>query len=214
MEKTVIIYGKCSLKEDFVNLILLSAPYFKKFFGKNVEFMFKKMFCLKNNLFSFENTFFIEIDGKIAGMILGYNGKMKFKKDLYTGLLMIKFLKFDFFKNLKGFLKFNKIVGKLKTNQFYISNIAVYPEFRKRGFGKLLMIEIEKSIKQSSVEEKLMKKNKYSKNKIKSIILDVEKENTKAIRFYKNLGYKIKDEFNIKIKSSMEINLYRMGKDI
>jgi len=63
-----------------------------------------------------------------------------------------------------------------KMNYSEIEHLLVHPDFQKQGIGKKLMRFIEKYSK--------------SKLKIKNIRLDVRIKNKKAIKLYKNLGYK------------------------
>ncbi len=76
---------------------------------------------------------------------------------------------------MKVLLNFNNTVGKLEKDEFYIINVAVYPEYRGKGIGRRLMLESE---------------NYAVKRKIKRMVLDVEKDNVPAISLYKNLGTK------------------------
>ncbi|NCQ53322.1 MAG: GNAT family N-acetyltransferase, partial [Caldiserica bacterium] len=48
---------------------------------------------------------------------------------------MVKKLKFSFIKILKNLLKAKRVIGIVREGEFYISNIAVYPEFRGMGLG-------------------------------------------------------------------------------
>ena len=58
---------------------------------------------------------------------------------------MVKKLKFSFIKILKNLLKAKRVIGIVREGEFYISNIAVYPEFRGMGLGTELMLHIEKN---------------------------------------------------------------------
>lgn len=68
-------------------------------------------------------------------------------------------------------------MGKLAENEYYLSSIAVYPEFRGLGVGTKLLSVIGRE------------SEKTCNNKI---ILDVETNNKKAIKLYERLGYIIK----------------------
>lgn len=59
--------------EDFAALVLISSPsLFPAIYGNRAKGLMKNLFCQNRNLFSFEHTYFAELDGKKAGMILGY----------------------------------------------------------------------------------------------------------------------------------------------
>jgi ribosomal protein S18 acetylase RimI-like enzyme len=71
-------------------------------------------------------------------------------------------LKWSLFSRIFYLLKAQNIVGKIAENEYYLSNIAVYPEFRSLGLGIKLLSEIEREAR------------KAGSNKI---VLDVETSN-------------------------------------
>jgi ribosomal protein S18 acetylase RimI-like enzyme len=78
---------------------------------------------------------------------------------------------------LHGFrylLKAQNMVGRIAENEYYISNIAVYPEFRGLGLGTKLLSIIEREARETGN---------------KRIILDVETSNERAVKLYERLGY-------------------------
>jgi len=174
----IIRKGKAEEAQDFSQLILLStATFFPSIFASNTEEVMRKMFQQPGNLFSFEHSYFIEVNDKIVGMALGYNWEEKRREELHTGLLLVKYLKWSFFTRIFYLLKAQGIVGKVSENEYYLSNIAVYPEFRALGLGTKLFSEI---------------KRESEKTDANKIVLDVETNNQRAIRLYERLGYIIK----------------------
>ena len=184
-------------KRDFVSLILISAPYFPVLFGKRVKMLLKSMFSSRSNLFSFTHVCVAEYQNRVVGMILSYDWESKRREDLKTGFIMFKKLGFEMFQKIRVFMRFNSTVGKLEKGDYYISNIAVYPEFRGMGIGRKLMLKAEEFAYPSQ-----------------RLVLDVEKENINAIRFYKDLGFNIINEFEIKLTPDKFLNFYRMEKDL
>lgn len=184
---------------DFSELLLLSAPYFPTLFGGKIKIILQDLFRHSSNLFSFKHSHIAEIDGKIAGMILGYDGKTKKRENLKTGLLFFKEMGIGMIFKLKSFLKLNATVGSLNIDEYYISNVAVYPRYRGKGIGKKLM---------SIAEEEAKMADK------KRMVLDVEKDNTVAIGLYKKLGYKIIKEFSITLQNNKNLYFYRMIKEV
>lgn len=184
---------------DFAKLILLSSPYFPFIFGDGIEDTLQKIFCLPENLFSYKHTYFAEVNNKNVGLILGYDFKTKYKENFKTGFLLFKEIGRIFLTKISPLLKFNFTIGKLNKNEYYISNVAVYPEFQGKGIGKKLILHVETDAK---------------KTLSKRIVLDVEKDNIKAIDFYKSLGYEIENEFKIKLSKTKTLNFYRMVKNI
>lgn len=183
--------------EDFAELVLLSAPYFTILFGKKIKLVLQDMFCRYSNLFSLNHVFFAEINGDRAGMLLGYDWKTKREENLKTGLLLFKNLGFKILSKSPLLLRFNATVGKLDRGEYYISNIAVYPEYRCMGVGKSLMIKAEQKAKIADASR---------------IVLDVEKENIQAITFYRKLGYKTIKEFSIPLQKHKTLEFLRMAK--
>ncbi len=163
--------------QDFTNLILLSGPnLFPATFGSGARNVLQNLFCQRKNLFSFEHSCFIEVDGKKAGMILGYDWKTQKGDEWRTGLLLIKYMRLGFFTKILSLLKALSVVGRAENNEHYISNVAVYPEFRGANLGTNLLLKTEEEAKSCGVEK---------------IALDVEVDNEGAIKLYNRLGYSI-----------------------
>lgn len=191
---------RCGLSQDvqdFVNLFLISAPYFPKVFGEEIVNVLKKSFQDPGNLFSYEHTYFAEVNGEIAGMLLGYDWRAKSKENLKTGFLFLKFSGLKMFLRLDTYLKFNNTVGRLDKFEYYISNIATYEKFRGKGVGKALMSVAEKEAKRSGCRR---------------VVLDVERKNVKSIAFYKNLGFEENERFDISIGKGEVLDFMRMVK--
>ncbi|HHW57416.1 MAG TPA: GNAT family N-acetyltransferase [Clostridia bacterium] len=200
MNNIFVKNGKPEYAKEFSELILLSAPsFFSYLFGPKVKELMEYLFKQPKNFFSFEHSIFIEVNNKITGMTLGYDFEQKVQEELNTGLLLAKYLKFDFVRKLPLLFKASKILGKIAKEEYYLSNIAVYSEFRNLGLGNKLLEEIEQEAK---------------KLKCKRIVLDVEVENEKAIKLYEKLGYRIieKSDF-FKIKDKI-FQFFKMEKEL
>ncbi len=76
--------------KDFAELVLISAPFFPILFGGKIKNILQDLFCYRSNLFSFEHVHFAEVDGKKAGMILGYDWQIKKRDNLRTGFLLFE----------------------------------------------------------------------------------------------------------------------------
>lgn len=197
MEKLLIREGKIEDKEDFVNLIIYTGEkLLYTIFGKNLKEILKELYIRKNNQFSFEFTNFAIYNNIISGMVLSYSFEDLKRVSINTGYLLIKIMKFDFIKNLEKFIKSFLKLSIIKKDEYYISNIAVYPEFRGLGIGRKLLLFIE---------------NKAKENNLKKLSLDVEKENKNAIEIYKNFGFIIDNEFNLTFHENI-FSFYRMIK--
>jgi ribosomal protein S18 acetylase RimI-like enzyme len=183
--------------EDFVELFLISDPFFYLLFGQKTKPMLNNLFKTRENLFSFEHVFFSKIEENISGMIISYDWKSKNKENLRTGYLMLKNLGITFVKVLPILLKLNQTVGKVIKGEFYISNIAVYAPYRSLGIGKQLIFKAEEEAR---------------KLKSLKIVLDAEKENTIAIKFYKKIGYEKTSESTLELSRQHKLSFFRMEK--
>ncbi|NJE00920.1 N-acetyltransferase [Thermococcus sp. JdF3] len=191
--------GKKTEAEHFAGLMEISAPeYFPALLGPRFSEMFKTLFLEKENLFSHEHVIFAVYENRIAGMLLGYDWKVKEREEKRTGWLMLKTLGFDFLRQLPAFISAASGSGKLEEGDYYISNVAVYPEFRGKGIGKALMLKAEELAEQSGARR---------------VALDVEKDNENAIRIYKRLGYSVEREHSIEL-GGRRYRFYRMTKPL
>ncbi len=186
--------------EDFAVLVLMSAPsLFPTIYGKDVSDVMRHLFCRSCNLFSFEHTFFAELGGRKAGMVLGYDWKVKGRENWQTGSLLFEKMRGTFRRKLSLLMKFENVIGVVKEREYYISNIAVYPEYRTAGIGTRLIFVGEEEAK------------KYG---AKRVILDVEVENTGAFRLYKRLGYSVASESTVQLRGGKSFSFYRMCKEL
>ena len=197
--KIFVRNAKTSDAGDFARLIYLSAPsFFPVLYGRNMKSIMQNLFKEKNNLFSYQYTQVVETNNKVLGIILNYNWHIKPKMDLTTGMKMLKYMHINFVKKIPVFLKTRDVVGLLPKGSYYISNVAVYPEYRGRGVGKKLFFEAEKNARKAGAD---------------MIALDVETDNFKAIAIYKKNGFVIEKENSVQLKKQL-FSFYRMYKDI
>lgn len=199
MRKIEILKGEKKFKDDFTNLIIYTGEnLFYSIFGDNFKEILKKLFIEKGNQFSYKFTNFIFYDEKITGMVLSYSYDEKKKIELNTGYFLIKIMKLNFLKIIPNLLKSYNVLGKIDKEDYYISNIAIYPEYRKIGLGSKLLNFIE---------------NLAKNRKLKKIVLEVEKENENAINVYENFGFKKEKEIYLKIDKKI-FSFYKMIKII
>ena len=82
MDNIIIRKGRTGDSQDFSQLILLSAAtFFPSIFASYTEEVMRKIFQQPGNLFSFEHSYFIEVNDRIAGMALGYNWEQKRREE-------------------------------------------------------------------------------------------------------------------------------------
>ncbi|WP_448535496.1 GNAT family N-acetyltransferase [Pseudothermotoga sp.] len=184
---------------DFSELFLISAPFFVELFKDDTKRVLKDLFVSPRNLFSFEHVCFAEIDGQIAGMILSYSWETHRREYLRTGRLLFRVLGFKMFRIFHVLLRFNAKLGKLAENDYYISNLAVYPNFRGIGIGKLLMEKAQ---------------GDAMKIGSKRLILETEESNTIALSLYRKLGFEVVEKFQTKLSKDHILNFCRMIKPL
>jgi len=185
--------------EDFIRLIINTAPYFPKLFGKRISLALKKLFIDNHNLFSHNHVLVAQWDGQNAAMSLSYSHKEKEKENLRTGMLLFKYLNLGMLRNISRLIKFNSSIGFIPVNSYYVSNIMTFEPFRHHGIGSMLLRKIENIAKKKTCNK---------------IILDVEEENHSAISFYEYLNYIKTVEFVIKFSTNFKLHFLRMGKNI
>ncbi|USK70657.1 GNAT family N-acetyltransferase [Peribacillus asahii] len=129
-------------------------------------------FTQKGNRLSYENCTLCEIDGSVAGVLLGYDGgdAEKLDEPLAARLRVLK--------NNPTF----KLEKEAKEGDFYIDTLCVDSAFRGKGIGTKLL----------QVAEQYAKAKGY-----KRISLAVEEDNKKAQQLYTKIGYKIADRITI-----------------
>lgn len=194
-----ILQGTPTNQKEFSQLVLMSAPEFlPALYGERSPQLFEFLFAQEKNLFSFEHTHFAFVNKEIAGCILHYSGKTRKKESLRTGKLMLKFLGKEFLKKIPQMLKASRALGEVAPQQYYISNLAVYPQFRKKGVATQLLELAQEKAKQEGC---------------RVLCLNVETENAPAINLYRKFGFKIVSEASVKIGPKI-FSFYRMEKTI
>lgn len=188
-------------REDFPTLFIMSGPRFlPAAFGANVGKVMKSLFRYKNNLFSFEHVRCVKVDGKNAGMYLGYDRKVKNEEESRTVDLLLRYMgEEEFTAQLPHLLWMSSVFGAMEDDAFYLSNMAVYPEFRDMGLGTSLLLDIEETCRKLGA---------------KSIAEDVETDNEGGIRLYKRMGYNIIGEPRGTVINGEEFSFFRMCKEI
>ncbi len=132
-------------------------------------------------------------------MVLGYNWQVKREENWRTGSLILEQMKGAFKRKLPLLTKFENIIGVVKDKEYYISNIAIYPEYRAAGIGTKLIFAAEEEAK---------------KGGSKGVALDVEVENTGAARLYRRLGYSVASESTVRLRGEQSFSFYRMCKEM
>lgn len=173
----VIRRGRPEDALDFSKLVVLTSPkLLPLLFGFKTESIMAKIFRHRRHYYSFDRSFFVEVGGKIAGMAQLHRIKPRRREKVQLSLLLLKYLKWRFPSKISNLLKSERVIRRVFGSDCYVSNVAVYPEYRSLGLGTKLLEAVEK-------ESKNIGKKK--------IVLNAETHNTRAISLYERLGYKI-----------------------
>ena len=93
------------------------------------------LYKLKNNRVSHTLAHLAERDGQVAGLLLAYHGGLLSRLNWLTGWCLLKIwglpatLRLAHLQSAYGDLK------ETEADEFYISNLAVFPDFEGRGIG-------------------------------------------------------------------------------
>lgn len=168
--------------QEFVELTLMSGESFlEALFGPKVKDVLKTLYVETSNLFSHECCVFARLERKVVGMMLGYDRSYAVKNRLRTGRLLLEQLGL---LKLFRLIKLDRALGRHEEGEFYLSNFAVYPQYRGKGFGKEMLeycFDWAKKLGCSTVR------------------LDVEKNNEIAMRLYSKMGFEVERESKIRL---------------
>lgn len=190
------------------NLIFTSGPDLYRYIFATQEpniYDYIKFLCnVKGSLFSTDNIQIEEEDSIVRGLILAYPARDMVK----ISVKMLKSIPGLF--RISGFLNFMKIISRMDLNRYFpgtendelfISNLAVFEEYRGKGIGLALLQKAE---------------NKACEINLEKLSLYVELDNSNAIRIYEKCGF-IKEKESILPKKYNRHNLfgfYKMVKTI
>ena len=184
-DEITIRKGRPEDTENFSQLFMMTGEEFlPALYGPRVKKVMSGLFKCTNNYFSFENSFFLILDNQIAGMALVFDNQQKYSLFVKTFFLLIRYLGWDIFSQLPPLARSDKIVAQIQANDLYLSNIAVYPDFRGQGLGTQLLNVVSSIAKSRGC---------------KRIVLDVETKKKGAIGLYQKFGFRIakKSDFPI-----------------
>lgn len=136
----------------------------------------KSLINAGNNSFGSEHIHVASDDGKVLGILVSFRGKdVGFHKDLKAYGRVLDFN--DLLRYIvKGTLINELLTARVGREEYYLSNVAVTPEFRGQGVGSFI------------VENAL----KLAENAgCKKVILNVTLTNEGALKFYKRFGFKV-----------------------
>jgi len=161
----------------------------------------RKLFVAERNRFNYRYTFVAEKEDTIAGLLLAFHSNITRRLDLLTGQRLLGILHPLEMMQLVGRVVRQMPVKEAGRDEYYISDLAVAPQFRGKKIGTQLLAYAEAQA---------------GKLGLSRCSLIVTHENQSAQRLYSKQGYQIVDFF----KSSRtrqklgEKGFYRMVKEI
>lgn len=180
MQNILIRKGRPEDARHFSELVVLTSPaVFPVVFGSGVKKTMRGLFPHKRHYYSFDRTFFAEVNGKVAGMAQLHKMITRKGQTARMGLLLLKYLNWRLPAKAACLLKMDRLIKDIARNDCYLSNVSVYPEFRSFGIGTKLLAAAEEEAK--SIGKK-------------RVVLHAETHNIRAISLYERLGYKIESK--------------------
>ena len=200
MQNVLVRKGKPEDAQHFSELVTLTSPaMFPAIFGSGVKKLMKKLFPHKRHYYSFDRSFFAEVNGQVVGMAQLHKLTTRKGQTVRLSLLLLKYLKWRLPTKAFNLLKFDHLIKFVSRNDCYLSNVSIYPEFRSFGIGTKLLAAIEEEVK--SIGKK-------------RIVLHAETHNARAISLYERLGYKIESKSpSLKIKNRF-FESFKMAKSV
>lgn len=126
---------------------------------------FARTICVREDvLYSWRNTIIAEIGGKPAGMLTAYDGRYYHDMRIRTMTLVKQYLG----------VEFPGMEDEAVAGEYYLDSLAVMPEYRGRGIGRML----------------LQKGIAAGKEMGLTITLAVDPVNDRAKALYHSLGFK------------------------
>jgi ribosomal protein S18 acetylase RimI-like enzyme len=178
-------------------LLLLSAEQLlPALFGPGISTALEDMAAGGGTLFSHRHAWIAEEEGSTRGMLLGYTGAAKRAQDPLTGLVLVRHLKIDMVRRLGPLLRMQSTIGRIGADEYYISNVAVFPDHRGRGIGAMLIARAGAEARSAGS---------------RAVVLDVEIDNPDAQRLYERLGFRVVSETPAVVLNGHEFALRRMA---
>lgn len=161
----------------------------------------KKLFLAGENRFNYRHSFLAEKGNQITGLLLAFRSDLMTRFDLLTGRQLLRILRpAEMLQMMMRVIKL-PVIKETGKDEFYISDLAVSPEFRGQRIGSTLLDYAEEQAR---------------KLELKKCSLVVTKENEKAQRLYLTKGYRIMEFFHNSNIFGRKIGMghYRMVKEV
>jgi ribosomal protein S18 acetylase RimI-like enzyme len=144
--------------------------------AQKAQGLLKRLFREKYNRFSYQFTEVVTLSGEVTGLVIAYSGRLMKSIELPMAFHLIQA------NGVLGFIRFVKRaiplfgVKEVENDEYFISNIAVFPTYQGQGLGKYMLSQAEKTAGVRGF-------NKIS--------LTVDVENERALSLYTQTGFTV-----------------------
>lgn len=176
LEHIAIVPGVPADAHEFSRLVLPSGELLVAIYDNKTEGLMAHLYAQPNNLYSYANSCFLQVDEKKVGILLAYSQITEHNQNQNTNRLIIEYLGFGYYRRLLRMRNAHRAIGSLERNEYLVSNIAIIPQFRNRGLGEIL---IQEAVRRARHED------------CSRLVLDVMPSNRAAIRCYEKSGFTV-----------------------
>ncbi len=165
-----------------------------------VEKSLARLFQSEGNRFSWQYSWVLEDPAQAAGFLLAFPGQWmaRLQMALFAGMFSVYGLAGTI--GMVGRMLPLVNVREAEADEYYISNVGVLPPFQRRGYGTRLMAFAEEQARKAG---------------LKKCSLTVDVQNSRAIRLYQQLDYKIASSRHFTGRvAAKESGMHRMVKEL
>ena len=138
--------------------------------------IFCALFIRDSGRLSYRHGFILEADHALAGLLISFSASAIAILDLATGSNLLAILGLPAMMRLTQRMVPMTGVHEAERGEYYISNIGVFPDFQRHGYGAQLLTFAEEQARKCG---------------LKKCSLIVNQHNENAIRLYQRFDYKI-----------------------
>ena len=188
----------------FYELAQMAADdLFSELVGGRAAPMLQAMYLRGDNDLSHACAHFLVVDDAIAGMLHAYPARQAKVHEMRTLWLYLRFARWGALRFLLVALALRQIMAflgqNLEDDDFYISFLAVYPQYRGRGYSKALLAHALELAQGFSCSR---------------LVLDVDERNTVARAAYERVGFQQVDESDVARLGDEEFRILRLAKPV
>ncbi len=174
--------------DAFLRLLLMSdRAFLPSLFGDDFDRVIRGMFESGDGLFGYPNVRAVEVENRVAGMLLAYTYEQMVEA-------MAQWERDEEQSPPDGSspVGYEPTRGWVNPGEFYLANMAVFPEYRRQGLGRLLLTDAETQARQKGCNR---------------LALDVEAGNRDAIRLYERVGF-VREAHDLKLMGRFQFARY------